>query len=57
MNASNFMLITGLLCILIAGDEASAAIEPIISPIILNTWASHVSDPFISIDAVEVLEV
>ncbi|RVW45481.1 Importin-9 [Vitis vinifera] len=38
------------------GDEASAAIEPIISPIILNTWASHVSDPFISIDAVEVLE-
>lgn len=38
------------------GHEASAAIEPIISPIILNTWASHVSDPFISIDAVEVLE-
>lgn len=57
MNASNFMLITGLLCILIAGHEASAVIEPIISPIILNTWASHVSDPFISIDAVEVLEV
>ncbi|KAA8529237.1 hypothetical protein F0562_033964 [Nyssa sinensis] len=39
-----------------AGHEASASIEPIISPIILNMWASHVSDPFISIDAVEVLE-
>lgn len=33
------------------------SIEPILSPIILNVWAQHVSDPFISIDAVEVLEV
>ncbi|KAL7001308.1 uridine,cytidine kinase, partial [Sarracenia purpurea var. burkii] len=40
-----------------AGHEVSASIEPIISPIILNMWVSHVSDPFISIDAVEVLEV
>ncbi|XP_059445702.1 uncharacterized protein LOC132177414 isoform X1 [Corylus avellana] len=39
-----------------AGKEASASVEPIISPIILNLWASHVSDPFISIDALEVLE-
>ncbi|CAK9157331.1 unnamed protein product [Ilex paraguariensis] len=39
-----------------AGHEASASIEPIISPIILNIWALHVSDPFISIDALEVLE-
>ncbi|CAL5421468.1 unnamed protein product [Camellia sinensis] len=39
-----------------ADDEAPTSIEPIISPIILNLWASHVSDPFISIDAVEVLE-
>ncbi|XP_059648675.1 uncharacterized protein LOC132294728 [Cornus florida] len=39
-----------------AGHEAAASIEPIISPIILNMWASHVSDPFISIDAAEVLE-
>lgn len=31
--------------------------EPVISPIILNTWVSHISDPFISIDAIEVLEV
>ncbi|KAL3824041.1 hypothetical protein ACJIZ3_020070 [Penstemon smallii] len=39
-----------------AGHEVSLSIEPIISPIILNMWASHVSDPFISIDALEVLE-
>ncbi|KAF7136635.1 hypothetical protein RHSIM_Rhsim08G0040600 [Rhododendron simsii] len=39
-----------------AGHEASVSIEPVISPIILNMWVSHVSDPFISIDAVEVLE-
>uniref|UniRef100_A0A803KVA8 Importin N-terminal domain-containing protein n=1 Tax=Chenopodium quinoa TaxID=63459 RepID=A0A803KVA8_CHEQI len=39
-----------------SGHEASLSVEPIISPIILNTWVSHVSDPFISIDAIEVLE-
>ncbi|EXB44967.1 hypothetical protein L484_026556 [Morus notabilis] len=39
-----------------AGHELSASIEPIISPVILNMWVSHVSDPFISIDAIEVLE-
>ncbi|KAK6133997.1 hypothetical protein DH2020_032259 [Rehmannia glutinosa] len=39
-----------------AGYEISASIEPVISPIMLNMWASHVSDPFISIDALEVLE-
>ncbi|XVE91743.1 hypothetical protein REPUB_Repub01dG0037300 [Reevesia pubescens] len=39
-----------------AGHESSASAEPIISPIILNMWALHVSDPFISIDAIEVLE-
>ncbi|XP_060669537.1 uncharacterized protein LOC107428072 isoform X1 [Ziziphus jujuba] len=39
-----------------AGQEIAASIEPIISPIILNMWVSHVSDPFISIDAIEVLE-
>ncbi|KAL2542771.1 ARM repeat superfamily protein [Abeliophyllum distichum] len=39
-----------------AGHEFSASVEPIISPIMLNMWASHVSDPFISIDALEVLE-
>lgn len=43
--------------ILIVGHEFSASIEPMISPVILNMWVSHVSDPFISIDAVEVLEV
>ncbi|KAK6157731.1 hypothetical protein DH2020_011979 [Rehmannia glutinosa] len=39
-----------------AGYAISASIEPVISPIMLNMWASHVSDPFISIDALEVLE-
>uniref|UniRef100_A0A7N0ULB8 Importin N-terminal domain-containing protein n=1 Tax=Kalanchoe fedtschenkoi TaxID=63787 RepID=A0A7N0ULB8_KALFE len=39
-----------------AGTEMAPSIEPIISPIILNLWAAHVSDPFISIDAIEVLE-
>lgn len=39
------------------GGELSASIEPILSPVILKMWASHVSDPFISIDLIEVLEV
>ncbi|KAI7756242.1 hypothetical protein M8C21_007221, partial [Ambrosia artemisiifolia] len=39
-----------------AGHEAALSIEPVISPIILNMWALHVSDPFISIDALDVLE-
>ncbi|KDO70163.1 hypothetical protein CISIN_1g046316mg [Citrus sinensis] len=34
----------------------TASMEPMISPLILNIWALHVSDPFISIDAIEVLE-
>ncbi|PPS11714.1 hypothetical protein GOBAR_AA08924 [Gossypium barbadense] len=40
-----------------AGHESSASAEPIISPIILNMWVLHISDPFICIDAIEVLEV
>ncbi|GER31907.1 importin beta-2 subunit family protein [Striga asiatica] len=39
-----------------AGHEVAASIEPVLSPIMLNMWASHVSDPFISIDVLEVLE-
>ncbi|KAM2330241.1 hypothetical protein ACFX1X_021099 [Malus domestica] len=39
-----------------AGYELSVSIEPVISPVVLNMWASHISDPFISIDAIEVLE-
>ncbi|XP_021815145.1 importin-9 isoform X2 [Prunus avium] len=39
-----------------AGYELSASIEPIISPVVLNMWASHISDPFICIDAIEVME-
>uniref|UniRef100_A0A7C9ER53 Importin-7/11-like TPR repeats domain-containing protein n=2 Tax=Opuntia streptacantha TaxID=393608 RepID=A0A7C9ER53_OPUST len=39
-----------------SGHDASLTVEPVLSPIILNTWATHVSDPFISIDAIEVLE-
>lgn len=41
----------------IVGREVSASVEPIISPVILNLWVLHVSDPFISIDIIEVLEV
>ena len=39
------------------GGEQSTLIEPVISPIMLDVWAQHIADPFISIDAVEVLEV
>ncbi|XWS69546.1 hypothetical protein CRYUN_Cryun04dG0187900 [Craigia yunnanensis] len=39
-----------------AGHESSASAEPTISPVILNMWALHISNPFISIDAIEVLE-
>ncbi|XP_065880084.1 uncharacterized protein [Euphorbia lathyris] len=39
-----------------AAHEVSAVVESVISPVILNMWALHVSDPFISIDAIEVLE-
>ncbi|KFK44558.1 hypothetical protein AALP_AA1G272600 [Arabis alpina] len=39
-----------------AGHDASASIESIISPVILNVWVAHVSDPFISIDIIDVLE-
>ncbi|XP_004490293.1 uncharacterized protein [Cicer arietinum] len=39
-----------------AGNESPAIVEQVVSPVILNVWASHVSDPFISVDALEVLE-
>ncbi|KAF5184289.1 importin-9-like [Thalictrum thalictroides] len=39
-----------------AGHEGIVTIESIISPMMLNIWAARVSDPFISIDVVEVLE-
>ncbi|KAF6170577.1 hypothetical protein GIB67_000512, partial [Kingdonia uniflora] len=39
-----------------AGHAVFASIEPAISPLILSMWALHSSDPFISIDALEVLE-
>ncbi|KAK2375954.1 ARM repeat superfamily protein [Trifolium repens] len=39
-----------------AGHESPEIVERVISPVILNVWASHISDPFISIDALEVLE-
>ncbi|BBN19279.1 importin-9 [Marchantia polymorpha subsp. ruderalis] len=39
-----------------ANGQASAAAESTISPLVLNVWAKHVSDPFISIDALEILE-
>ncbi|PKA67290.1 hypothetical protein AXF42_Ash004783 [Apostasia shenzhenica] len=39
-----------------AGHEQSRCIEAVISPVILDVWLHYVSDPFISIDALEVLE-
>ncbi|KAI3679598.1 hypothetical protein L2E82_51138 [Cichorium intybus] len=39
-----------------AGHESALSIEHVISPIILNMWALHVSDPFLSIDELDVLE-
>lgn len=39
------------------GPDLAVSIEPVLSPIILNMWASNVADPFVSIDALEVLEV
>ena len=38
-------------------DQAAAAAEAMISPLILNVWALNVSDPFISFDALDTLEV
>ncbi|KAE9615425.1 hypothetical protein Lalb_Chr04g0255081 [Lupinus albus] len=39
-----------------AGRKSATLVEHVISPVILNVWALHVSDPFISIDALEILE-
>ncbi|XP_020590450.1 importin-9 isoform X2 [Phalaenopsis equestris] len=39
-----------------AGHELSRSLEPVISPVMLDVWVHHISDPFISIDALEVLE-
>ncbi|PKU87531.1 hypothetical protein MA16_Dca018062 [Dendrobium catenatum] len=40
-----------------AGHELSRSMEPVISPVILDVWVHHISDPFISIEALEVLEI
>lgn len=40
----------------IAVREAAVSFESVVSPVVLNTWALYVSDPFLSIDAIEVLE-
>ncbi|PON44541.1 Coatomer beta subunit [Parasponia andersonii] len=50
------LVLETLQAVIKSGHELSASIEPIISPVILNMWVSHVSDPFISIEAIEVLE-
>ncbi|KAM5567573.1 hypothetical protein ABKV19_015577 [Rosa sericea] len=50
------LVLETLLAAIEAGYELSASIEPIISPVILNMWASHISDPFVSMDSIEVLE-
>lgn len=50
------LVLETLQAVVTAGREVLASIEPILSPVILNVWAVHVSDPFSSIDALEVLE-
>lgn len=50
-------MFTFVIAMRITGHEAMASIEPILSPVILDLWAADVSDPFSSIDALEVLEV
>nr|KYP60289.1 Importin-9 [Cajanus cajan] len=50
------MVLDTLLAAVKAGHESSTLVEHMVSPIMLNVWASHVSDPFISIDVLEVLE-
>ncbi|XP_057447978.1 uncharacterized protein LOC130739637 [Lotus japonicus] len=50
------MVLETLHAAVMTGHESSTLVESIISPVILNVWASHVLDPFISIDALEVLE-
>ncbi|KAG2377099.1 uncharacterized protein HKW66_Vig0176730 [Vigna angularis] len=50
------LVLDTLLAAVKAGRESSTVVENMISPVILNVWASHVSDPFISIDALEILE-
>ncbi|KAK8470696.1 hypothetical protein PHAVU_003G034100 [Phaseolus vulgaris] len=50
------MVLDTLLAAVKAGRESSTVVENMIAPVILNVWASHVSDPFISIDALEILE-
>lgn len=54
-----FSLPLSIVLYLIVGHESAEflSIEPLISPVILNMWALHVSDPFVSIDALEILEV
>uniref|UniRef100_A0A803QQJ7 Importin-9 n=1 Tax=Cannabis sativa TaxID=3483 RepID=A0A803QQJ7_CANSA len=50
------LVLETLQAVIKSGHELSASVEPLISPVILNMWVSHVSDPFISIGAIEVLE-
>lgn len=52
-----YFLFTFVIAMRITGHEVMASIEPILSPVILDLWAADVSDPFSSIDALEVLEV
>ncbi|KAL4375412.1 hypothetical protein AHAS_Ahas05G0279200 [Arachis hypogaea] len=50
------MVLETLLAVVKTAHESPELVESIISPVILNVWALHVSDPFISIDALEVIE-
>lgn len=50
--------ISGGHTVIVLTDEQSAtAAEANISPLILNVWANNIFDPFISIDALDTLQV
>jgi hypothetical protein len=40
-----------------ADEQSATAAEANISPLILNVWANNIFDPFISIDALDTLQV
>ncbi|GBG77457.1 hypothetical protein CBR_g23906 [Chara braunii] len=50
-------LVLETLLVAVRGDAATAAaMEPSVSPAVLNVWAAHVTDPVISVDASDVIE-
>ncbi|GBG61529.1 hypothetical protein CBR_g22326 [Chara braunii] len=50
-------LVLETLLVAVKADSATAAaMEPSVSPAVLNIWAAHITDPLISVDASDVIE-